>query len=249
MPVKAVLLYECGGDWVKFIAGRVDLTVVYADEGEDKITIAQQFGGCRQCGAGGDDVIVDYNPPLGDGPEQMKVGSQAVAVDTLNGIGIERNAESVRYALTYRSGEVEPVCMTAPGRGDDTPIFRIVDKTLNEVAGCLGKQSGSIGRVLYLAEWRSALGTLKLGEIHQGAEMVQDSPGRQITKRDIPTLQPRPRGRNIPIIHAYYLTASAHSPCSQICALCRLQQAYIAKVLYKPPHQPFARFCQIPAFP
>lgn len=122
-----------------------------------------------------------------------------------------------------------------PGRGDDTPIFRIVDKTLNEVAGCLGKQSGGIGRVLYLAEWSSAIGTLELGEIHQGAEMVQDSPGRQITKRDIPTLQPRPRGRNIPIIHAYYLTASAHSPCSQICALCRLQQAYIAKVLYKPP--------------
>lgn len=152
MPVKAVLLYECGGDWVKFIAGRVDLTVIYADEVENKITIAQQFGGCCQCGASGDDVIVDYNPPLGNGPEQMKVGIQAVAVNTLHRVSIERNAESVRNALTYRSGEVEPVCMTAPGRGDNTPIFRIVDKSLNEVGGSVGKESRNVGRLLNLAE-------------------------------------------------------------------------------------------------
>lgn len=213
----------------------MDLSVVYADDVENKITIGQKRGSCRQSGTGGDDVIINYHPPFSKGPEQMKVGIQTVAVDTLHSIGIEWNTESDRYPLTYRRGEVEPLCMAPPGCGDDTPIFRIVDKTLNEVAGGLGKQLGYIGRVLYLAERCPALGTLELGEIHQGAELMQNRPGRQITKRDIPTLQPRPRGRNIPIIHAYYLTASAHSPCSQICALCRQRQAYIAKVLYKPP--------------
>lgn len=165
----------------------------------------------------------------------MKVGIQTVAVDTLHSVDIEWNAETDRYPLTYRRGEVESVCMAPPGCGDYTPVFRIVDKTLNEVGGGIGKQRRYVGRLFNLAERCAVLGSLELGEIHQGAEMVQDSPGRQITKRDIPTLQPRPRGWNIPIIHAYYLTASAHSPCSQICALCRLQQAYIAKVLYKPP--------------
>lgn len=82
----------------------------------------------------------------------MKVKLQTVAVDTLNGIGIERNPEARCCALTYRRGEVEPVCMTAPGRGDNTPIFRIVDKSLNEVGGSVGKESRNVGRLLNLAE-------------------------------------------------------------------------------------------------
>lgn len=92
----------------------------------------------------------------------MKVGIQAVAIYALNGIGIERNAKSVRNMPTYRSGKVEPVCMTAPGRGDDTPIFRIVDKTLNEIACCLGKERGSLGRVFDFTEWGACLGAPEL---------------------------------------------------------------------------------------
>lgn len=107
----------------------------------------------------------------------MKVGIQTVAVDTLHSIGIERNAETDRYPLTYRRGEVESVCMAPPGCGDYTPVFRIVDKTLNEVGGGIGKQRRYVGRVLYLAERCPALGTLELGEIHQGAELMQNRPG------------------------------------------------------------------------
>ena len=107
----------------------------------------------------------------------MKVGIQTVAVDTLHSIGIERNAETDRYPLTYRRGEVESVCMAPPGCGDYTPVFRIVDKTLNEVGGRVGKQGRYVGRLLKLAERRAVLGSLELREIGQRAELVQNRPG------------------------------------------------------------------------
>ena len=108
----------------------------------------------------------------------MKVGIQTITVDTLDGIGIERNAESVRNMPAYRSGKVEPLCMTAPGRGDDTPIFRIVDKTLNEIAGSLGKERGSLGRVLDFTEWGACLGAPELREIYQGTKLMENRPWR-----------------------------------------------------------------------
>jgi hypothetical protein len=107
----------------------------------------------------------------------VKVGIEAVTVDTLHRVRIKRNAEAVGYALTYSRGKVEPVCMAAPGCGDDAPIFRIVDKTVYEVACSVCKQSGGIGRVLYLAEWRAVLCAPELGEINQGAELMENRPG------------------------------------------------------------------------
>lgn len=122
----------------------------------------------------------------------------------------EWNTMAFDRQLAYRRGEVDHVCMATLWCGDDTPVFRIVDNTLDEVAGGIGKQCGNVRRLLNLAEWCAVLGSLELGEIHQGTEMVQNCPRRQITKRDIPTLQPRPRGRNIPFVHACYLTAPCH---------------------------------------
>ena len=192
------------------MAGRMDLTVVDTNNVEDKITVGQQGGGGSKCGAGCDDIIIDYHPPLGYGSEQMKVRIQSVAVDTLDGIGIEWNAEGGRYSFTYRCGKVESDCIASPGSSDDTPVFRIVDKTLNEVGGRVSKQRRNVGRLLYLAERRAALGALELREIDQRAELVDCRACCQITKWDIPTFQPWPRGRNIPFVHACYLTAPCH---------------------------------------
>ena len=188
----------------------MDLTVVDTNNVEDKITVGQQGGGGSKCGAGCDDIIIDYHPPLGYGSEQMKVRIQSVAVDTLNGISIEWNTESGRNSFTYRRGKVKSACMASPRCGDDTPVFRIVDKALNEVGGCIGKQCRYVRRLLKLAERCAVLGSLELREIDQRAELVDCRACCQITKWDIPTLQPWPTGRNIPIIHTCYLTAPCH---------------------------------------
>ena len=198
------------------------LAVIDAYDVEDKITIGQQCCRGRQCGAGGDDVVIYYHLSLGNGPEQMKVRGQTVAVDALHRIGIEWYTEIVRDSLTYRRGKVEPVCMTAPWCRDYSPIFRIIDKTLNEVAGSVGKQCGYIGRLLNLAERYAALCASELREIHQGAELMNHSPGREVAKRDIPTLQPWLRGRNIPFVHSYDSTAPCHCRWCQIRAGCLL---------------------------
>ena len=108
----------------------------------------------------------------------MKVGVKTVTVDTLNGIGIEWNAEVRRYPLTYCRGEVEPVRMAAPWCGYYGPVFRIADKPLNEVAGSVGKLGGYLGRLLNLAERYADLGSSELREIGQGAEIVQYRPAR-----------------------------------------------------------------------
>lgn len=188
----------------------MDLSVTDAYEVENHVAVSELRVGRYHRSAGGDDVIIDYHPPLGYGAEQMKVRIQSVAVDTLDGIGIEWNAEGGRYSFTYRCGKVESDCIASPGSSDDTPVFRIVDKTLNEVGGRVSKQRRNVGRLLYLAERRAALGALELREIDQRAELVDCRACCQITKWDIPTFQPWPRGRNIPFVHACYLTAPCH---------------------------------------
>lgn len=41
LPFSGLLLLKCGGDWVKIIAGRMDLTVIDANDVENKITVGQ----------------------------------------------------------------------------------------------------------------------------------------------------------------------------------------------------------------
>jgi len=122
----------------------------------------------------------------------MKIRVEPIAVDTLNRVCIERYAESVADHLADGRGEMEPVRMSAPGRGYYGPIFRIIDKSQNEIARCIGKHLGDIGRLFNLAERYASLGALELREIYQIAELMNSSAVRQITKRDIPTFQPWP---------------------------------------------------------
>lgn len=42
LPFLALLLLKYGGDWVKNIAERIDLTVIYAYDVEYQITIGKQ---------------------------------------------------------------------------------------------------------------------------------------------------------------------------------------------------------------
>ena len=65
--------------------------------------------------------------------------------------------------------------------------------------------------MLKLAERCAVLGSLELREIDQRAELVDCRACCQITKWDIPTLQPWPTGRNIPFVHTCYLTGRRHT--------------------------------------
>lgn len=123
---------RCGADWFVIVACGCHLSVVYADEVDDEISVGEQIGRGRQCAAGGDDVIVDDEPTLLDGSQMVKLRGEAVAVDALHRIGIERNAEFEGDPLTYSRGEMKTGVMPAAWRGDDCPVFRIGDERCQE---------------------------------------------------------------------------------------------------------------------
>lgn len=106
----------------------MDLSVTDAYEVENHVSVSELRVGRNHRGTGGDDVIIYYHPPLGDGPQQHKVRVQSVMVDALQGIAIERKAESVGDYATYLGGEVEPIGVSASRSGDDAPVCRIADK-------------------------------------------------------------------------------------------------------------------------
>ena len=106
----------------------MDLSVTDAYEVENHVAVSELRVGRYHRSAGGDDVIIDYHPPLGDGPQQHKVRVQTVMVDTLQGIIVERKSESVRYYAAYLGREMEAIGVPTPRSGDDAPVFRIADE-------------------------------------------------------------------------------------------------------------------------
>lgn len=106
----------------------MDLSVTDAYEVENHVPVAELRVGRDHRRTGGDDVIIDYHPPLGDRPQQHEVWVQSVMVDALQGIAIERNAESVGDYVAYLGSEMEAIGVPAPRSGDDAPVCRIADE-------------------------------------------------------------------------------------------------------------------------
>lgn len=106
----------------------MDLSVTDAYEVENHVPVSELRVRRDHRGASGDDVVIDYHPTLGDGPQQHEIRVQAVMVDALQGVTIERNAERVRNYAAYLSGEMEAIGVPAPRSGDDAPVCRIADE-------------------------------------------------------------------------------------------------------------------------
>lgn len=106
----------------------MDLSVTDAYEVENHVPVSELRVGRDHRGASGDDVIIDYHPPLGDGPQQHEIRMQSVMVDALQRIIVERKAERVRDYAAYLGGEMEAIGVPAPRSGDDAPVCRIADK-------------------------------------------------------------------------------------------------------------------------
>lgn len=106
----------------------MDLSVTDAYEVENHVPVAELHVGRDHRGAGGNDVIIDYHPPLGDGPQQHEVRVQTVMVDALQGVIVERKAESVGDYAAYLGGEMEAIGVPAPRSSDDAPVCRIADE-------------------------------------------------------------------------------------------------------------------------
>lgn len=106
----------------------MDLSVTDAYEVENHVAVSELRVGRDHRGASGDDVVIDYHPTLCDGPQQHEIRMQAVMVDALQGVIVERKAESVRDYAANLGGEMEAVSVPAPRCGDDAPVFRIADE-------------------------------------------------------------------------------------------------------------------------
>lgn len=143
----------------------MDLSVTDAYEVENHVSVSKLRVGRYHCGTGGDDVVVDYYPALLDGPQQYKVRVQTVMVDALQGIIVERNADSVRYYAAYLRGEMEAIGVPTPWCGDDAPVCRIADECRDEFARNLGEHRGMIGRGFNLPECQSFLAPLELRDV------------------------------------------------------------------------------------
>lgn len=106
----------------------MDLSVTDAYEVENHVPVSELRVGRDHRGASGDDVIIDYHPPLGDGPQQHEIRMQSVMVDALQRIIVERKAERVRDYAAYLGGEMEAIGVSAPRSGDDAPVCRIANE-------------------------------------------------------------------------------------------------------------------------
>ena len=106
----------------------MDLSITDAYKVENHVSVSELRVGRDHRGASGDDVVIDYHPPLGDGPQQHEIRVQAVMVDTLQGIIVERKAESVRDYAAYLRGEMKAIGVPTPRSSDDAPVCRIADE-------------------------------------------------------------------------------------------------------------------------
>ena len=163
----------------------MDLSVTDAYEIENHVPVAELRVGRDHRGAGGDDVIIDYHPPLGDGPQQHEVRVQSVMVDALQGIAIERNAESVGDYAAHLGGKMEAIGVPAPRSGDDTPICRIADECRDEFARGICEHRGMIGRGFNLPECQALLAPLELRDVVERADTVQCLSWCEVATRDV----------------------------------------------------------------
>ena len=106
----------------------MDLSVTDAYEVENHVPVSELRVGRDHRGASGDDVIIDYHTPLGDGPQQHEIRMQSVMVDALQRIIVERKAERVRDYAAYLGGEMEAIGVPAPRSGDDAPVCCIANE-------------------------------------------------------------------------------------------------------------------------
>lgn len=106
----------------------MDLSVTDVYEIENHVAVSELRVRRDHRGASGDDVIIDYHPPLGDGPQQHEIRMQSVMVDALQRIIVERKAERVRDYAAYLGGEMEAIGVPAPRSGADAPVCRIANE-------------------------------------------------------------------------------------------------------------------------
>lgn len=163
----------------------MDLSVTDAYEVENHVPVSELRVGSYHRGAGGDDVIIDYHPPLGDRPQQHEVWVQTVMVDALQGIAIERNAESVGDYAAYLGGEMEAIGVPAPRSGDDAPVCRIANECRDEFARDIGKHRGMIGRRFNLPERQPFLAPLELRDVVKRANAVQRLSWSEVATRNV----------------------------------------------------------------
>lgn len=163
----------------------MDLSVTDAYEVENHISVSELRIGRDHRGAGGDDVIIDYHPPLGDGPQQHEVRVQSVMVDALQGIVIERNAESVGDYAAYLGSEMEAIGVPAPRSSDDAPVCRIADECRDEFARNISEHRGMIGRGFNLPECQALLAPLELRDVVERADTVQCLSWCEVATRDV----------------------------------------------------------------
>lgn len=163
----------------------MDLSVTDAYEVENHVPVSELRVGGYHRGAGGDDVIIDYHPPLGDGPQQHEVRVQTVMVDALQRIIVERKVESVRDYAAYLCSEMEAVGVPAPRSGDDAPVCRIADKCRDEFARNISEHRGMIGRGFNLTERQALLAPLELRDVVERADAVQCLSWSKVATRDV----------------------------------------------------------------
>lgn len=163
----------------------MDLSVTDADEVENHIAVSELRVRRDHRGASGDDVVIDYHPTLGDRPQQHEVWVQSVMVDALQGIAIERNAESVGDYVAYLGSEMEAIGVPAPRSSDDAPVCRIADECRDEFARNIGEHRGMIGRGFNLPECQPLLAPLELRDVVEGADAVQRLSRSEVATRDV----------------------------------------------------------------
>lgn len=163
----------------------MDLSVTDTYEVENHVPVAELHVGRDHRGAGGNDVIIDYHPPLGDGPQQHEVRVQTVMVDALQGVIVERKTESVRDYAAYLGSEMEAIGVSAPRSGDDAPVCRIADECRDEFARGICEHRGMIGRGFNLSERQPLLAPLELGNVVERADTVQCLPWCEVATRDV----------------------------------------------------------------
>ena len=106
----------------------MNLSVADAYEIENHISLSELRVGRDHRRPRCDYVIVDYHPTLGDRTQQHEIRMQAVVVDALQRIIVERDTNRSRDEAAHFRGEVEAIGVPAPRSGDDAPVCRIADE-------------------------------------------------------------------------------------------------------------------------
>lgn len=138
------------------------LPITDAYEVENHVSVPELRVRSDHRGASSDNVIIDYHPSLGDGPQQHEVRMQTVMVDALQSVIVEWDAESVRDNAAYFSGKMESFGVPTPRCGDYAPACRVANECCDKFARDIGKHRGMIGRGFNIPERQSLLAPFEL---------------------------------------------------------------------------------------